>query len=57
VLATVVLTSFRCARAGVFQEVFGTEPDDLRWVVRDKIDVCEGLIPIAFLCCSSKTRP
>ena len=31
----------------VFQEVFGTEPDDLRWVLRDKIDDCEGLIPIA----------
>ena len=32
----------------VFQEVFGTEPDDLRWVARDKIDVCEGLQPDCF---------
>src|SRR6516165_1969290 len=26
----------------VFQEIFGTEPGDLRQVLRDKIDGCEG---------------
>ncbi len=30
----------------VFQEIFGTEPGDLRQVLRDKIDACEGLIQI-----------
>jgi tetratricopeptide (TPR) repeat protein len=30
----------------VIQEIFGTEPDDLRQVLRDKIDACEGLIQI-----------
>ena len=30
----------------VIQEIFGTEPGDLRQVLRDKIDVCEGLIQI-----------
>src|SRR5271165_4837434 len=28
----------------VIQEIFGTEPGDLRQVLRDKIDACEGLI-------------
>ena len=28
----------------VIQEIFGTEPGDLRKVLRDKIDACEGLI-------------
>jgi uncharacterized protein DUF4062 len=28
------------------QEIFGTEPGDLRQVLRDKIDTCEGLIQI-----------
>src|SRR5215469_16669071 len=28
------------------QEIFGTEPGDLRQVLRDKIDACEGLIQI-----------
>src|SRR4029077_3585410 len=31
----------------VIQEIFGTEPGDLRQVLRDKIDACEGLIQIA----------
>jgi hypothetical protein len=30
----------------VFQDIFGTEPGDLRQVLRDKIDACEGLIQI-----------
>jgi len=30
----------------VIQEIFGTEPGDLRQVLRDKIDFCEGLIQI-----------
>ena len=30
----------------VFQEIFGTEPGDLRQVLRDKIDACKGLIQI-----------
>ncbi|MBV8280434.1 MAG: DUF4062 domain-containing protein, partial [Candidatus Eremiobacteraeota bacterium] len=30
----------------VFQEIFGTEHGDLRQVLRDKIDACEGLIQI-----------
>jgi hypothetical protein len=30
----------------IFQEIFGTEPGDLRQVLRDKIDACEGLIQI-----------
>ena len=30
----------------VFQEIFGTEPGDLRQVLRDKIDDCQGLIQI-----------
>ena len=30
----------------VFQEIFGTEPGDLRQVVRDKIDACKVLIQI-----------
>jgi hypothetical protein len=30
----------------VIQEIFGTEPGDLRQVLRDKIDPCEGLIQI-----------
>lgn len=31
----------------VIQEIFGTEPGDLRQVLRDKINRCEGLIQIA----------
>ena len=38
----------------VFQEIFGTEPGDLRWVLRDKIDDCEGLIPIAGQGCGAE---
>src|SRR5271165_2032707 len=30
----------------VFAEIFGTEPGDIRQVLRDKIDACEGLIQI-----------
>src|SRR6516225_1125737 len=30
----------------VIQDIFGTEPGDLRQVLRDKIDGCEGLIQI-----------
>jgi len=30
----------------LFQEIFGTEPGDLRQVLRDKIDACEGLIQL-----------
>jgi hypothetical protein len=30
----------------VIEEIFGTEPGDLRQVLRDKIDACEGLIQI-----------
>src|SRR5580692_7029733 len=30
----------------IIQEIFGTEPGDLRQVLRDKIDACEGLIQI-----------
>ena len=30
----------------VIQEVFGTEPGDLRQVLSDKIAACEGLIQI-----------
>src|ERR1700738_2615609 len=30
----------------VIQEIFGTEPGDLRQVLRDKIDACAGLIQI-----------
>jgi hypothetical protein len=30
----------------VIQEIFGTEPGDLRQVLRDKIDACDGLIQI-----------
>jgi tetratricopeptide (TPR) repeat protein len=30
----------------VFEEIFGTEQGDLRQVLRDKIDACEGLIQI-----------
>ena len=30
----------------VIQEIFGTEPSDLREVLRDKIDACNGLIQI-----------
>jgi Domain of unknown function (DUF4062) len=30
----------------VFQEIFGTEPGDLRQVLRDKIDACEGVIQL-----------
>jgi len=30
----------------VIQDIFGTEPGDLRQVLRDKIDACEGLIQI-----------
>src|SRR5580692_8627109 len=30
----------------VVQEIFGIEPGDLRQVLRDKIDACEGLIQI-----------
>jgi Domain of unknown function (DUF4062) len=30
----------------VIQEIFGTEPGDLRQVLRDKINACEGLIQI-----------
>ena len=30
----------------VIQKIFGTEPGDLRQVLRDKIDACEGLIQI-----------
>ena len=31
----------------VIQEIFGTEPGDLRQVLRDKVDACEGLIQSA----------
>jgi hypothetical protein len=31
----------------VVQEIFGTEPGDLRQVLRDKVDACEGLIQSA----------
>jgi len=37
----------RLGYAPVIQEIFGTEPGDLRQVLRDKIDACEGLIQIA----------
>jgi hypothetical protein len=30
----------------VIQEIFGSEPGDLRQILRDKIDACEGLIQI-----------
>ncbi len=30
----------------ITQEIFGTEPGDLRQVLRDKIDLCQGLIQI-----------
>ena len=30
----------------VMQEIFGTEPGDLRQILRDKIDACQGLIQI-----------
>jgi hypothetical protein len=30
----------------VFQDIFGTEPGDLRQMLRDKIDACHGLIHI-----------
>src|SRR5271165_3071996 len=30
----------------VVQEIFGTEPGDLRQVLRDKIDACHGLIQV-----------
>jgi hypothetical protein len=30
----------------IIQEIFGTEPGDLRQVLRDKIDACQGLIQI-----------
>ena len=30
----------------VIQEILGTEPGDLRQVLRDKIDACKGLIQI-----------
>jgi hypothetical protein len=30
----------------VFQDIFGTEPGDLRQMLRDKIDACQGLIHI-----------
>src|SRR5271165_6647582 len=36
----------RLAYAPVFQDIFGTEPGDLRQVLRDKMDACEGLIQI-----------
>ena len=39
-----ILTSL--GYTAVFQEIFGTEPGDLRQVLRDKIDACEGLIQI-----------
>ncbi len=31
----------------VWQDIFGTEPGDLRQVLRDKIDSCQGLIHLA----------
>src|SRR5215831_2677367 len=34
----------------LFQEIFGTEPGDLRQVLRDKIDACEGLVQIVGQC-------
>ena len=40
----VILT--RLGYTPVFQEIFGIESGDLRQVLRDKIDACEGLIPI-----------
>jgi hypothetical protein len=30
----------------VWQDIFGTDPGDLKQVLRDKIDDCEGLIQI-----------
>jgi tetratricopeptide (TPR) repeat protein len=41
---TAILT--RLGYTPVIQEIFGTEPGDLRQVLRDKIDACEGLIQI-----------
>jgi tetratricopeptide (TPR) repeat protein len=40
----VILT--RLGYTPIIQEIFGTEPGDLRQVLRDKIDACEGLIQI-----------
>lgn len=42
----VALILTRLGYTPVFQEIFGTEPGDLRQVLRDKIDACEGLIQI-----------
>ena len=42
----VVNTLLRLGYTPIFQEIFGTEPGDLRQVLRDKIDACEGLIQI-----------
>jgi hypothetical protein len=36
----------RLAYTPVIQEIFGTEPGDLRQVLRNKIDACAGLIQI-----------
>src|SRR5258708_215015 len=36
----------RLSYTPVIQEIFGTEPGDLRQVLRNKIDPCEGLIQI-----------
>src|SRR6516162_8686351 len=40
----VILT--RLGYTPVIQDIFGTESGDLRQVLRDKIDTCEGLIQI-----------
>jgi hypothetical protein len=39
-------TLTRLGYTPVIQEIFGTEPGDLRQVLRDKIDSCEGPIQI-----------
>ncbi|MGK2910101.1 MAG: DUF4062 domain-containing protein, partial [Sphingobium sp.] len=43
-LAALVLS--RLGFKPIIQEIFGTEPGDLRQVLRDKIDNCEGLIQL-----------
>lgn len=42
----VALILTRLGYTPVIQEIFGTEPGDLRQVFRNKIDGCEGLIQI-----------
>jgi len=59
IFVSAVSTEFRTARNKVSdvlsflgfepvkQEIFGTEPGDLRQMLRDKIDSCDGLVQIA----------